>query len=110
MLDTLRASHTLRDAGFTEDQAVALVTVLRDELATKDDMAAGFAAMRAELTRQFTIMHGSIATASANLRADLVQQMSDSHRDTLKWVIGMIFVGIATNLGTTIAVVKFLHP
>ncbi len=78
--DTLEISKRLKSAGFADAQAEALTVALREtrdadlsRLATRDEMNAGFAALRAEmeiLRRDLTIrLGGMIVIATGVLLA-----------------------------------------
>ena len=70
MIDTLRASRRLREAGFEEAQADALVSVLADDLsetvATKSDIELLRADMR-ELKQYVIIRLGGLVTVATGL-------------------------------------------
>ncbi len=90
MLDTLKASHDLRKAGFDEQQAEAHIAVVREanafdvsDLATKNDLTVA--------------------------KSDLLRGIAESSTDTLKWVIGMIMGSVLINVATMIALVKLLE-
>jgi hypothetical protein len=87
MLDTLRASHSLRDSGLTEKEAEAVIAVIQEataldltHLATKDDLKV--------------------------VEANLSRTILESKADTLKWVFSMILASTTINVGAIIALVK----
>ncbi len=75
--DTLEIAKRLKGAGFAEAQAEALTGVLREardadlsRLATRDEMNAGFAALRAEmeiLRRDLTIRLGGMLVVATGV-------------------------------------------
>ena len=87
MLDTLKASHDLRKAGFDEQRAEALIAVVREanafdvsDLATKNELTV--------------------------TKSDLLRAIADSATDTLKRVIGMIMGSTLINVAAMITLVK----
>jgi len=78
--DSLAASKQLRDAGFSEQQAEAQVTLITrlvdDQLATKQDIA--------EVKRDIKMLEQATKT-----------QIADAARDTIKWAAGLL-IGQAT--------------
>ena len=80
--DTLKASHRLRDAGFEEKQADALVNAFAQDiganLATKDDialllkdMANGFVAVRQEMTSEIAAVRQEMTSEIAAVRQEM---------------------------------------
>ena len=94
-LDTHRMIKRLTQAGFTEPQAETFVDVVREardfdvaSLATKADLAAGLAELRAEL-------NATIAAQGAGLRAEMVRleaSVANGKAGLLKWMIGLILL------------------
>jgi hypothetical protein len=89
MLDTLKVSRSLREAGFSEPQAEALIAVVQEasgldlsSLATKNDLSV--------------------------TKSDLLQAITESKTETLKWVFTMIMGSVLINVATMIALVKLL--
>ena len=86
MFDTYRAVTALKEAGFEDDQAVALVSTIGDAmtggLATKADLADLRAAVKSDL---------------ADLRVDLYRPL---------WLLGIAIVTL--NVTLTIALIKLL--
>jgi hypothetical protein len=89
-IDTLEVSKALTAVGFTDQQAEALTRQLRlaqnidlSNLATKDDLNAQAATLRAEWK-----------TALAENKADII-----------KWVVGMGFA----QAGLVVALIKLIH-
>lgn len=71
MFDTYRAVTALREAGFQDEQAVALVSTIGDaltgDLATKSDIAD----LRVDLYRQMWVMGIAIVTLNVTLTVTL---------------------------------------
>ena len=66
MFDTLKASRRLRDAGFEEEKADALVAAFAEDiganLATKDDLANGLTSLEQRLTLRIALAIGGATT------------------------------------------------
>ena len=110
MFDTYRAVTALRQAGFQDEQAVALVSTIGDaltgDLATKSDIAdvrkeisdvrkevADVRAEVAEVRKEVA----DLRTEIANVRVDLYRQL---------WVMGVAIVTL--NVTLTVALIKLL--
>ena len=67
VFDTLRIAQLLKEAGFDDRQSEAVVTAIRQSLtenvATKGDLDAGLANLRADMYRAMLIQTGSILLA-----------------------------------------------
>ncbi len=75
MFDTHRAVKKLTGAGFSEDQAEALIDAVRDEqeaLATKADLLA----VRADLREEISALRAEVKEDIAALRAELKEDMA----------------------------------
>ena len=77
--DTCTAAKRLRDAGFDEHQAEAAVSMVRDatgadreQLATKADLAAGIADLKADMLKVAIGVAVGVVIANATLTAVLV--------------------------------------
>ena len=89
--DTLKAAQRLREeAGFSEQQAAVLVTTLAEgvgeNLATKADIEAGFAAMQAAMQASDERTEAAIAAIRAEMQASeertqLAMQASDERME-----------------------------
>ena len=66
MFDTLKAARRLRDAGFEEEKADALVAAFAEDiganLATKDDLANGLTSLEQRLTLRIALAIGGATT------------------------------------------------
>ena len=85
--DTLKASRRLRDAGFEEKQANALVNAFAEDiganLATKDDlillrkdMAGEFVAVRKDMASEFAAVRQEMASESAAIRQEMASEFT----------------------------------
>jgi hypothetical protein len=94
--DTLAAVKKLEGSGMPEQQAEAVVEVIRDtrstdlsELATKADLTT----LRADI---------------AMVRADLRSEISTLRSDTAKWIIGAVLVNALTVIGGMVGLAALL--
>lgn len=84
MFDTHRAVKKLTGAGFSEDQAEALIDAVRDEqeaLATKADLLAVRADLREEISALRTELKEDIATLRAELKEDIGALRAETKED-----------------------------
>ena len=97
--DTLKASRRLRDAGFEEKQANALVYAFAEDiganLATKDDIAllkgdiallrkdmdSGFESLRKDMTAEIRSLRKDMTSENAALRQDMTGQIESLRKD-----------------------------
>lgn len=115
-IDTLKVARRLREAGFTEPQAEAVVEAVRDgaddaHLATKHDLALLGAELRAEIAE----VRADIGTVRGEMREmeqRLIARIEASNAVLLNRVVGMILgtvlVNVVAILGATFAAVKLL--
>jgi uncharacterized protein involved in exopolysaccharide biosynthesis len=104
VIDTLRLVRELRDkGGFTQEAAEAtaeaLNNALREQRATRRDVADLGAALRAEIVQLGTELRAEIAQARTELRAEIVQlgadlrkEMAGRRAELLKWMFAQTFV------------------
>ena len=75
VFDTLATAHALKEAGFEDAQATAIVDALRhavtEEVATKADLSA----LRAELKADLSALRAELKTDNAEARADLYRAL-----------------------------------
>ena len=84
MFDTHRAVKKLTGAGFSEDQAEALIDAVRDEqeaLATKADMLAVRADLREEISALRTELKEDIADLRAEVKEDITVLRAELKED-----------------------------
>ena len=98
--DKLAYVDRLQAAGMGEREARALAEgldqALREEVATKSDLAAvktDLAAVKTELSAEISA-----------LRSDLTAEIATVKHDMLRWMVGMAFAQV----GLTVALVRFL--
>jgi hypothetical protein len=105
--DTLKFVRRLRDdETFTPQQAERLADALseavRDDIATKQDVAL----VRAEIADLRT----ELKADSAALRAESKADMAELKADILKWMFGAIGFQTVLILGAVIALIRIIHP
>ena len=80
--DTLKASRRLRDAGFEEEKAEALVNAFAEDiganLATKDDVAL----LRKDLTNRIEALRQDMVSGDEALRKDVTSQIEALRSET----------------------------
>jgi uncharacterized protein YicC (UPF0701 family) len=77
-IDTLKVAKRLREAGFTEPQAEAVIAAVQEgtegtDLATKAD----FAELRTKLTTEIAELRTELTTEIAELRTELKAEIAD---------------------------------
>jgi hypothetical protein len=133
-IDTLKVARRLREAGFTEPQAEAVVEAVREGadgagLVTKQDLALLGADLRAEIATvrgevvavqgEIVVVRGGIAALRAGLKADmreleqrLIARIETTNAAMLSRIVGLIrgtvLVNVVTILGAMFAAVKLL--
>jgi DNA-binding transcriptional MerR regulator len=115
-IDTLRVAKRLREAGFTEPQAEAVIAAVQEategaELATKADLAE----LRAELKAEIASLRSELRQAEQRLEAKIEGIKSDigaMKADILNRVFGLILGALVANIvaivGAMFAVAKLV--
>ena len=116
--DTLKASRRLRDAGFEEKQADALVNAFAEDiganLATKDDIAllkgdiallrrdmdSGFESLRKDMTGEIESLRKDMTAGNAALRQDM-----ELLEQRLKLRMALAVGGAATMILTALGII-----
>jgi DNA-binding transcriptional MerR regulator len=119
-IDTLKVARRLREAGFTEPQAEAVVDAVREgdensDVATTQDMAllrtelrAEMAAFRAEVTAEFAAVRAEAREAEQRLIARMEAIRSELLGKMFSMVVGAVLVNIVAMLGAIFAFAKLL--
>jgi Protein of unknown function (DUF1640) len=130
-IDTLKVANRLREAGFTEPQAEAVIAVVQDatqgaDLATKGDLAeslrefkAEIAALRAEFKAEIAALRAEFKAEIVALRAEVreVELRLESRIEALKseilgrvfaMILGSLVVNIIAIVGAMFAVAKLV--
>lgn len=119
-IDTLKVAKRLREAGFTEPQAEAVVAAVQEatggaDLATKGDLGE----LRTELKSDIAELRAEVKTEIADLRSELRQselrleaKLEAIKADILNRVFGLILgtlvVNIVAIVGAMFAVAKLV--
>ena len=119
-IDTLKVARRLREAGFSEPQAEAVVEAVRGgteeaELATKHDLALLSAELRAEVAAVRVELSGAIATLRAEMREmeqRLIAKIEAANGALFNRVVGIILGALLVNvvaiIGSVFAVARLL--
>jgi len=130
-IDTLKVARRLREVGFTEPQAEAVIAVVQDatqgaDLATKGDFAesrsefkAEIAAVRSEFKAEIAAVRAEIAALRAELKAEIreAELRLEARIEALKseilgrvfaMILGSLVVNIIAIVGAMFAVAKLV--
>jgi hypothetical protein len=109
--DKLAYVDRLQAAGVGEREARALAEgldqALREEVATKTDLASVRTALAADIAAVRTELAADIAAVRTKLAADIAAVRTDLaavKHDVLRWLVGMAFAQV----GLTVALIRFL--
>jgi hypothetical protein len=97
-IDTLKVARRLRDAGFSETQAEAVVAAVQEgtegaELATKADLA---------------VLNAELRTEIESVKAAIEAAKSETLYRMFQMVLGAVLVNFVTMLGVMFAFAKLL--
>ena len=108
MLDTLRASQQLQEAGIEAGHADALVATFSqsfgERLATRDELQAGLAATRDEL-------HAEIAAVRAELKQTeerLNGRMHELENRLIRWMVATLLAGMGVAAAVAVALAQLV--
>ena len=113
--DKLAYVDRLKAAGMGEREARALADgldqALREEVATKTDLAAvktelsaDLAALKTELSADLAALKTELSADIAALKTELSVDIAAVKHDMLRWMVGMAFAQV----GLTVALIRFL--
>ena len=124
MIDTLKLAKRLREAGFSDPQAEAVVATVQEgtvsaDLASKSDLDATAAALRRDLDASTTGLRNELNTAVATLRSEIREaelrieaKIEAMKADILNRVFGLILSTLVVNIvaifGAMFGVAKLL--
>lgn len=120
MIDTLKAARRLRDAGFNEPQADAVVAAVQEaaegtDAATKGDLIeaqnllkADIAEVRTELKADIAEVRGELRESELRFEAKLEAVKSDILIRVFSMILGTIVVNIIALVGAMFGVAKLL--
>src|SRR5215467_5606973 len=106
-IDTLKVAKRLREAGFTEPQAEAVVAAVREgmegaELVTKADIAE----LRNELRAEIADLRAELRQSELRLEAKIEAIKADILNRVFGLVLGALVVNIVAIVGAMFAVAK----
>lgn len=126
-IDTLKVAKRLREAGFTEPQAEAVLTAVQEasagaDLATKADLAeqsaelkaeiaevrAEIAEVRAELKAEIADVRSEIRQSELRLEAKLEAVKSDILNRVFGLILGALVVNIVAIIGAVLAAARLI--
>ncbi|MBV9861366.1 MAG: hypothetical protein JO267_04375 [Alphaproteobacteria bacterium] len=104
-IDTLKVARRLREAGFTEPQADAVIAAVQDatqqsDLATKADIA--------ELRGEMTELRAELRQSELRLEAKIEAIKSDILNRVFGLILGTLVVNIVAIVGAMFAVAKLV--
>lgn len=94
--DTVKLARKLEAAGFLPKQAADTAEAIGQDIATRQDLKAEGAALRAEIREAELRLRGEIAATKAEIAA--------AKNETLRWVFGIALAQV----GTIVALLKLL--
>jgi hypothetical protein len=130
-LDTLKVARRLREAGFTEPQAEAVLATVQEaaagaDLATKADLKAETAALRTELKAEIAALRTELKAEIAELRgelrqselrleamlesikADILAMKADILNRVFSLILGALVVNIVAIVGAVLAAARLV--
>jgi hypothetical protein len=101
-IDTLKVARRLREAGFSEPQAEAVVAAVQEgaegaDLATKRDLAE----LAAELRSEMRVMEQRLIARMEAIKAEIMSRM-------MTMILSAVLVNVVTVLGAMFAAVRLL--
>ena len=108
-IDTLKVAKRLREAGFTEPQAEAVIAAVQEgtegaDLATKLDIAE----LRTELKAEIADLRSELRQAELRLEAKIEVIKADILKRVLGLILGTLVVNIIAIAGAMFAVAKLV--
>ena len=108
-IDTLKVAKRLREAGFTEPQAEAVVAAVQEgtegaDLATKIDIAE----LRAELKAEIADLRGELRQFELRVEAKIEAIKADILNRVFGLILGALVVNIIAIVGAMFALAKLL--
>ena len=113
MIDTPKLEKRLREAGFSDPQAEAVVATVQEatagaEFATKGDLEAATVALRAELNAAVAALRYEIREAELRLEAKIEAMKADILNRIFGLILGTLVVNIVAIVGAMFGVAKLL--
>ncbi len=108
-IDTLKVAKRLREAGFTEPQAEAVIAAVQDgtetaELATKADLAG----LRVEVKADIASLRSELRETELRLEAKIEAIKADILNRIFGLILGTLVVNIVAIVGAMFAVAKLV--
>jgi hypothetical protein len=108
-IDTLKVAKRLREAGFTEPQAEAVIAAVQEatggaELATKADIAD----LRSEIKAEIAGLRSELRQSELRLEAKIEAIKADILNRIFGLILGTLVVNIVAIIGAMFAVAKLL--
>ena len=115
-IDTLKVARRLREVGFSEPQAEAVVAAVQEatisgDLATKADVGAvrtELAEVRAELKAEIAELRSELRQSELRLEAKLEAIKADILNRVFGLILGAVVVNIVAIVGAVLAVAKLV--
>jgi hypothetical protein len=112
-IDTLRVAKRLREAGFTDPQAEAVVASMQEAaegaaFATKADLDGAIAALRSELRETELRLEAKIGETELRLEAKIEASKADILNRVFGLILGALIINIIAMIGAVFAVAKLL--
>jgi len=112
-IDTLKVARRLREAGFSEPQAEAVVAAVQEgaegaDLATKADLKLLGTELRSEMAALATELRAEMATLNTQLRTEIQSIKSEMLGRVLQMSLGAGLIYLIGMAGTPFAFAKLL--
>ena len=112
-IDTLKVAKRLREAGFTEPQAEAVIAAVQEgtesaDLATKQDLRAEIADLRNELKAEIADLRSELRQTVLRLEAKIEAIKADILNRVFGLILGTLVVNIVAIVGAMFAVARLV--
>jgi hypothetical protein len=112
-IDTLKMAKRLREAGFTDPQAEAVVATVQAaaegaDLATKADLDSAVAMLRSELRTEIGAVRSQLREAELRLESKIEAAKSDILNRVFGMILGALVVNVVAIFGAMFGVAKLL--
>ena len=113
MIDTLKFAKRLREAGFSDPQAEAVIATVQEasesaDLATKADLAGLRTELKAEIGALRTELEAAVREAELRLEAKIEAIKADILNRVFGLILGTLVVNIVAIVGAMFAVAKLV--
>ena len=113
MFDTLKLAKRLREAGFSDPQAEAVVATVQEatasaEFVTRSDLDTATTLLRTELNTAVAALRNEIREAELRLEAKIEAIKADILSRVFGLILGTLVVNIVTIVGAMFGVAKLL--